>query len=678
MTPRVRSGRYELVVEQTGEPTLVLSVDGVVGGGHMFGGGTQGFVTRHADGTWRLLPVEWSRQERAWFCNTNTRTGRGWALVSRTTFLADCGDWPPVRVIGDLPRYANCQSCHASQATVVLDSVRRGYVTRATSLAINCESCHGPGRAHVESATRGTSGASPNAATPALATLNKDASLDVCLQCHAVKDHLRDGFVSGRPLAEFYSLKLPHLGDRPLHPDGRTRTFAYQEGHLYSACYYAGGMTCASCHDPHSQTYRTVTGVPLEGRFDDRQCLACHASKTDRVTEHTRHPLGSPGSACTACHMPLRQLPETRPAAPAGRGTPVVSYARSDHSISIPRPRVDSTLGMGSPCAACHAGLSVDEQERQMQAWWGEQKPLEPAVAAQLAYATQPAPSAALLLPEAGVASPHAMSTYAGLARFMESHVTPGVPIDAALLRRVWRLAGSADVEVRALALAVVHLSSGHEARTRRRLSAALKTEGDRDGAVRARWALALGFKGDSYAALGEYPAAIEAYRCALEIRPGDPRLLLSLANAQRDLGNLPAAVVSYRRSIAEDGRVPLAWVNLGIALSAMADTAAAIEAFSRATALDKSEALARFNLANIMFSRGDRVRAGQMYEETAALDPGNTLAHFQLARLALLRRDERAALNHLRRGLRFDSTNVEAREMAALLATRLGNVTGK
>ena len=38
---------------------------GVVGGGHMVGGGTQGFLWQHEDGSLRLLPFEIASTDRA-------------------------------------------------------------------------------------------------------------------------------------------------------------------------------------------------------------------------------------------------------------------------------------------------------------------------------------------------------------------------------------------------------------------------------------------------------------------------------------------------------------------------------------------------------------------------------------------------------------------------------------
>ena len=67
----------------------------------MAGGGTQGFVSRFPDGTWRFLPFDWSRQSAHWFCNSGTRAGKGWVPITADLALADCGDWPPRRVLGD-------------------------------------------------------------------------------------------------------------------------------------------------------------------------------------------------------------------------------------------------------------------------------------------------------------------------------------------------------------------------------------------------------------------------------------------------------------------------------------------------------------------------------------------------------------------------------------------------
>ena len=637
VTPGIRRGSYEFLIEQDGVPAVTLTVDGVVGGGHIYGGGTQAYFTRHADGTWRMIPFEWSRQDRVWFCNTNSRSGRGWAPITPAMRLEECGDWPPARVLGDVPRFANCQSCHASQATAIVDS-SGGYATQFTSLAINCESCHGPGRQHVELARAGRLGEDIGFAS--LATLDKESSVKACYQCHALKDAVADGYRSGAPLERHYSLKLPLLGDSPLFPDGRIRTFAYQEGHSYSDCYLNGGMTCVSCHDPHGQAYRSVVGEPLVGRFDDRQCTSCHLSKAEQPTQHTKHP---PSVTCTSCHMPSRQEPETRALAARLAGQRVAKYERSDHTISIPRPQVDSAYRFVSACAQCHTGVSTESQVAEIRALWGDVKPMQP--------------------------KPYAR--FDSLARLMET-VVPDTPLDAAERARIRAYVASSDLDERALALATLHLSDGGTRSVRRTLAAALRRERDQDdAALRARWAVALGYMGDRYASERRFDNAVMAFRRAVEVRPSSARLHLSLANAQRDMADLQEAVASYRRSLELDPRSAIAWVNYGITLGAIGDTTTAMDALGRARRLAPNEPLALFNLANIWFVRRELDSAAALYERVTALDPSIASAHFQLARIGLLRRNEGSALRSLERGLAWDSSDASAREMARALRRR-------
>ena len=663
VVPRSSGGHFSFTVKQAGVPDRLLSIDGVVGGGHMQGGGTQGFLSRFADGTWRFLPFDYSRQKQTWFCNTIGRGNRGWVPITPALALTSCVDWPPARALGEEPRFSNCQSCHGSQIRVALDTAAQAYRTEIRSMSVNCESCHGPGARHLARLRDPAAVSSGDLGMASLATHSKDQSLGTCFQCHALKDQLRPGYSSGQSLAEYYSIRLPQLGDAAFFPDGRVRTFAYQEGHLYSDCYRNGGMTCTSCHDPHSQRYRDVTGASLPGRFDDRQCTSCHASKADSVSRHTRHAEGSEGSRCTSCHMPYLQQPELGTAIP---------YARSDHSIAIPRPVADSALGIVGACQACHREVATSNLAASVQSWYGELKPLPSGVQAlQRARESVPRGAAGRLLLEPD--ERHTQALFAGMAWFLEHHLTRDmIDLERDVITRLEQLALHPDDDVAAMALASLHLARGTEPRTRRFLIARLDSLGERESRIRSRWGVIMGFLADRARGMNDAPEAVALYRRAREVDPRNPRIPLNLGLALNDAGDPAAAVDAYNVSLGMDAAQPLTLVNLGIALAARNDIPGAIAAYRRAIAMNPREPLAYFNLAAVYAGQAPADSAIVNFLRASDLDPSLAVANFFAARLLLDQGNQREALRQIEAGLRFDPSVTEARQMRDQLRERL------
>lgn len=650
------SGVYRFRVQQAGHRQQTFRVDGVIGGGHMVGGGTQGFTTRLEDGTERFLPFDWSHSEQRWFCNTGTRLDRGWLPITESMALADCGDWPPLRVLGTVDRFGNCQGCHGSQ---VLTERPPGeaYRTRYASLRINCESCHGPGRQHVDLARSGGLGFDGETGFVALGTQDTDGSLETCFRCHALKDVVREGHLPGPPLDDYFALKFPLLGDEPFFADFRIRTFAYQGTHLSSACYLQGSMTCVSCHEPHGQGYQDEFGAALPGRFDDGQCTACHASKARDPRAHTHHPPDSEGGRCVSCHMPYLQEPEVGEA---------IRYARSDHTIPVPRPGFDAALGVESACVQCHRERTPADLAAQARTWWGELKPHRPLVRA----LSGNAPSAGS--PASATAREHLrpdqhdpLAQFAALGRVLTASLDPDAAERAPEVEtRLRALGRSPDLEVRALALASLHWWRGNDPAVRRELVAALGPDVPNEDRLRRRWALALSFLGDEARGRGDVDRALTAYRKALELLPDDARLLGAAGAALNRVGEFERALLYLQRSVAADPDHALTRVNLGIARAALGDVAGATESYAAAARINPVEPLAFFNLGNLYLRQAALREAALAYGRAVELDPGLARGHYNLARvyIQLQRYDE--ALPHARRALEFEPGNEGARQM--------------
>lgn len=659
-------GSYQFTVTQQGGDPEVLTVVGVIGGGHMVGGGTQGFVSDFPDGTIRFLPFDFIRQEDVWFCNTNTRTDEGWIPITPDMLLAECADWPMVRILGSEDRYANCQECHTALTELLFDAEANSYSTRVLNYAIECESCHGPMALHVERADPTRIDSEDDIAVQAYATLTKDESLAICFRCHALKDVMQPGYLPGMPLQDYYSIGLPMLEGEPLHPDGRIRTFAYQGNHRYSDCYLNGSMTCVDCHDPHTQGYRDIWGRELEDRLSDGQCTDCHASKAERPEEHTFHEPGTEGSRCVDCHMPYLQHPDL--------GSEL-RFARSDHTIPIPRPGVDDGMGIVNACslAQCHPDMTLDSLRAQTTEWYGEFKPRKPIVEAlfnpfQLGDVR---PGMEVLLdPDMN----HVAAQVPAVGLFVSRYLSPDMPeLDPDVDHALRNLAGSDDLDVRGASLAALHLARGEDRRTRSFLIRALREVGDLDTALRARWAVTLATFADRYFRQGDWPRAIVVYRKVLELRPEDAATLRNLGLTQAYASDFTSAVASLRASIEADARDPLTWVNLGFSLEGLADAIGAEDAYREAVDIAGDEPLAHFNLGNALLRRSDLVGAIRHYERALELQPTLINAYTYLVRAYGSMQDTAQVLRVARRWQRFAPRDAQAAQLVRELESALG-----
>ena len=78
--PYSENGRFFFRAQENGFPERKYEVIGVVGGGHIYGGGTQTYFGLFPDGTMRLLPFDYQPSSNTWFFETNDQSG--WVPVS--------------------------------------------------------------------------------------------------------------------------------------------------------------------------------------------------------------------------------------------------------------------------------------------------------------------------------------------------------------------------------------------------------------------------------------------------------------------------------------------------------------------------------------------------------------------------------------------------------------------
>jgi tetratricopeptide (TPR) repeat protein len=361
--------------------------------------------------------------------------------------------------------------------------------------------------------------------------------------------------------------------------------------------------------------------------------------------------------------MPYLQQPELGTAIP---------YARSDHTIPVPRPVVDSAMGVASACKGCHTDKSAAALGADVERLFGDLKPLPPAVDALVrARSGVPRDEAARLLLNPD--ERHTQALFAGMAWFLDHHLTRDmVDLERDVITRLERLARHGDDDVAAIALASLHLSRGSEPRTRRFLIAMLDSLGTREQRVRSRWGVVMGYLADKARGTGDAAGAAAVYRRAFEADPANARIPLNLGLALNDARDHAGAIESYQRSLTLDPVQPLALVNLGIALAARNDINGAVAAYRRAIALNPREPLAYFNLAAVQAGQAAADSAITNFLRAAELDPSLAVANFYASRLLLEAGNLPEALRQIETGLRFDPSATEARQAREVLRQRL------
>ena len=235
---------------------------------------------------------------------------------------------------------ATCMACHDG-----FSGTDQSEFLEGPHFFIDCETCHGPGGAHVANAGR----AGLFIDNPA--RLDFLASVADCADCHQTR---YNGFVDSRhALAEVASCIDCHDVHRPggfafdtdeglpltdvqyaqscgvCHPTQVDRTALSVHGQF-------GIATCGTCHDTHLAD--TFPQSPL----DNSLCLQCHQFQLpdDAAVDfhtgafHSVDPAGSGASRCVGCHMPP-QLGTGEALVPSGHSQFTVPPAVSNEAIDL-------------------------------------------------------------------------------------------------------------------------------------------------------------------------------------------------------------------------------------------------------------------------------------------------------------------------------------------------------
>jgi tetratricopeptide (TPR) repeat protein len=227
-----------------------------------------------------------------------------------------------------------------------------------------------------------------------------------------------------------------------------------------------------------------------------------------------------------------------------------VMYARSDHSIPVPRPGFDQSVGVENACQKCHRDKDLAWQENKMREWYGTLKPAHPAIANAIkAAAISNASEVAQLLldPQAK----HPMAQMAGLISFTKRFLRPDMDaIDPTVLAMLKAFATNVDLDLKSMALAALHVSFNRQPETRAFIAAETSKLGSLELAVRNRRAVIADYLGGEFASRGELSPAIVCFQRSLDIKPDNIVTISHLALAYLRAGESARAVAALETGI--------------------------------------------------------------------------------------------------------------------------------
>jgi predicted CXXCH cytochrome family protein len=505
-----------------------------------------------------------------------------------------------------------CAECHTTELRKNYDPATDTYATTWAEIDVGCETCHGPGSAHVAWAEQqpsevgGNDGlvvhfderagvhwtidpATGNATRSAPRTSAKE--LETCGICHARSAKIAEGWRPGRQLLETHvpALLQPGL----FEADGKMVDEVYNYASFRQSKMFTRGVSCSDCHDPHSLQLRAEgNGV----------CYQCHDEAKYGQVAHHHHTEGSPATSCPACHMPER--------------TYMVVDPRHDHGFRIPRPDLSERFGVSNSCNDCHADRDAAWAADAIERWYGsERKGFQTWTEALAAVRDDKAEAGPLLLQLASApATP-------GIVRATALEALAQYPSREAI-GAAQRSLGAADPLIRLAAL-----------RTLRFLP------------VEQSWQLAQGLLDDPVRGVRLEAASL------LAAMPQDQ---LAPADRQRLSGALEAYVAAQRLNADR----PESRVNLGNLYAQQGQSVAAEEEYLAARALDPTFIPTYVVLAQLYAGQGRDAEGERLLREALTEMPGEAELHMALGFNLVRQGRSDEALTAIARAAEIDPAN--------------------
>lgn len=566
--------RYQLGPDGSKMNILEERVDYIIGSGDQ----ARSYLHRDAEGRLIELPVTWYTENRGYWEMTP-----GYDQLRQNDFHGAISD--------------GCFFCHDAYPRASAGENARAtgepIFPAAISEGIDCQRCHGPGKAHVQAAT------SPSATETQIrnaivnpARLSRERQLEVCMECHLSTSRSQDENVSRRFDRDVFSYRPGQpLGDYKLYFDRADNEQHKNEFDIadaayrlsFSTCFRNSAMTCLTCHDPHVEEH----GQSAEARYV-KVCQGCH--------QLVRHAAALPTNPdCISCHMPKR------------RSQYAVHIVLTDHYIQQNKPAGDLTAPLEEP-------VDMPEARGNLVLFYPRQLSNNPEDQLYLAAARLKASN----------------GDRSRIQEF-EQEIERFKPARAefyAILGEAY--AGAGDTRDAERWLEEAHTRDPIYRPTLEQLVTVLFSE-------------------------RKYQQAAALLKQCVETPPLDSALFADLGNAYARLGNLDEAEAALKRSIEINPETAQAYNLLGLIAIQQGNSAQAEEDFREALRIEPDLAAADDNLGKLLIGNQDLKRAEYYLKRAVTVDPIDADSHHSYGLLLMLSRAYASSDQELRRAIALD-----------------------
>ncbi|UCE93473.1 MAG: tetratricopeptide repeat protein [Flavobacteriaceae bacterium] len=583
----------------------------------------QQYIVDFPNGKKQVLRVTWDTLENKWF---HQYAGDKITITDWLHWTRGAQNWNTM-----------CAECHSTNLKKSYFVEKDSFHTTYSSINVSCESCHGPGKKHVQWANSNQKKGEMHM----ILGDDQKSQLNMCAPCHARRMKLTKNLIPGNLFENQYLIQ--NISSEYYHLDGQILEEDYVYGSFLQSKMHMQGIKCGDCHDVHSNKLK------LEG---NKLCLQCHVPEKYESKSHHFHEMNSESAQCINCHMTGRYY--------------MGNDFRRDHSFRIPRPDQSVAYGTPNACNECHQDQSEEWASSWVEKWYGKER--------------APHFSDYLLLSHQNEIS---QEDRLKLDEFINDLNYPFIARSTV----IGNLTFSGEDQIKSLltalndSSAVVRYHALMQFRSmapQDRLAIAQKHLTDKAKLVRIGSAqLLIGFNGDGWSETDKLNLhkANEEFEYMLFANADFSTGRLQLGDYFMQNNDVRSAIKHYSKALEMDSLLFPVYTNLATAYSLNQNTEGAFETLNTWMDYQPDAGRPYYLRALLNFELGNNEIGVEDLKMAIELDPQDIRSMYNLATFYYQNKEFESALEEVRQALKIDPSNQDVKYLNALILKELGRI---